>query len=68
LLFRKNIEPACVYCIFAHSGEEDAVICPKHGIRQPWQQCRRFRYDPLRRLPETEPSPVLDVDPEEFRL
>ncbi len=68
MLFRKDIEPACVYCCFARSGEEEEVICPKHGIRQAWQHCRSFRYDPLRRVPEAEPVPVLDVDPGELRL
>lgn len=68
MLFRKTMEPACAYCAHGAPGEEDQVICAKKGIMQPWQRCRNFRYDPLKRHPEAPLPPVTEVDPENFRL
>lgn len=62
-LFRSKIEPACAYCSFGTAGEDDKVICPKHGVMDPWQHCHSFSYDPLRREPE--PAPPLPVDDED---
>ena len=68
MLFRKEIEPACAYCSLGRRGEDDGVICLRRGVVSPWDKCGRFRYDPLLRVPEAEPQPVTDVDPEDFRL
>lgn len=68
MLFRKKIEPSCGYCRFGKDGEDDMVICVKKGIMQPWQKCRSFEYDPLRRVPEAQPLPKTDIDPDSFRL
>lgn len=51
MLFRKKIEPRCAYCRFSSPAKSGTVICRKKGIRQGTDQCRRFRYDPLRRIP-----------------
>ena len=68
MLFRKSIEPACAYCTHGYAGEDDSVICTKKGIMQPWQRCRSFNYDPLKRQPEAPLPPVTNVDPDTFRL
>ena len=42
----------CEYCRFARSimgGKE--IICPKKGLRSPFDCCRSYKYDPLRREP-----------------
>lgn len=56
MLFRKDIVPYCGYCKHALSAEEGFVICKKKGIMAESQKCRRFRYNPLRRVP---PKPAL---------
>lgn len=68
MLFRNKIEPCCSYCQWSRPGEEDSVICPHRGIMKPWNSCRRFRYDPLKRIPEAQPQAATDVDPDSFRL
>ena len=68
MLFRKKIEPACAYCKLSSPGEDDTVICSKKGVMQPWQHCRSFSYDPLKRQPEPPLPPVTAVDPDVFRL
>ncbi len=68
MLFRRKIEPACTYCRHGRPGQDDEVLCIHHGVVQPWDRCRHFDYDPLRRVPESNPLPVTDVDPASFEL
>ena len=51
MLFRKKIQRACGYCAFGGKIDEDHVICQKCGIVPAAHHCRRFRYDPLKRVP-----------------
>lgn len=51
MLFRKNIEPRCVYCIHGTAINEDQVACLKKGIVSAGFHCRGFHYDPLQRIP-----------------
>lgn len=51
MLFRKDIEPRCGYCTRSRPAENGTVICLKKGICQEMDHCRRFRYDPLKRVP-----------------
>lgn len=68
-LFKKDIDPMCVYCAHGHDLSPDEVACVKKGIKAPTDHCRRFRYDPLRRIP---PRPkkmdFSDLSPEDFSL
>lgn len=68
MLFRSKIEPACSYCSHGRPGQDDEVLCIYHGVMKPWNKCRRFDYDPLRRVPEAAPVPMTDVDPASFEL
>ena len=51
MLFRKKIDRCCTYCMFAGKIDDDTVICQKCGIVPASHHCRRFRYDPLKRIP-----------------
>ena len=51
MLFRKHIDPYCSYCKFASGAEPGMVICRKKGIMPESGNCRKFRYNPLRRIP-----------------
>lgn len=51
MLFRKKIDRYCTYCKFAGKINEGQVICQKCGIVPASHHCRRFRYDPLKRVP-----------------
>lgn len=51
MLFRKKIERSCAYCVHgAHIGE-DQILCVKKGVRTIGDQCRKFKYDPCKRVP-----------------
>lgn len=49
--FRKDIEPSCLYCAYSGQISETQVACAKRGVVPAGSGCRRFRYDPLRRVP-----------------
>lgn len=51
MLFRKKIQRSCEYCTFGGKLDEDQIICQKCGIVPTDHHCRRFRYDPLKRVP-----------------
>lgn len=55
-LFRRDIAPACAYCIRANPLDEGRMTCRKRGIVPANGSCRAFRYDPLRRIP---PKPAV---------
>lgn len=69
MLFRKDIEPRCGYCKFGARAEEETVICRKKGIRADTDHCRKFQYDPLRRVPpRAESVDFLKFDEKDFSL
>ena len=54
-LFRKDIEKRCAYCAFGNQINGGEVVCEKRGVVPAGGSCRRFAYDPLKRVP---PRPV----------
>ena len=51
MLFRKKIERSCTYCVYGTMLEEDQVLCSKKGLRSAEKPCRKFKYDPCKRIP-----------------
>lgn len=51
MLFRKKIERSCAYCAWGTRLEDGSILCSKKGLRATEDKCRRFRYDPLKRVP-----------------
>ena len=51
MLFRKKIEQDCLYCRYGTTLDEDMMLCAKKGIVQRCDDCRKFRYDPFKRVP-----------------
>ena len=51
MLFRKKIERSCSYCCHGTMLEEDQVLCTKKGLRSAEKPCRKFKYDPCKRIP-----------------
>lgn len=49
-----DISPKCIYCeTGVISADGSAVLCTKKGVMQPDSYCKKFRYDPLKRTPDT---------------
>lgn len=51
MLFRKKIERSCSYCLYGTPLENGRHLCIKKGVRSSEDACRRFRYDPCKRIP-----------------
>ncbi len=52
-LFNKKISPLCEYC---HTGEKsldnETILCINSGVVDPSYHCKKFKYDPLKRVPK----------------
>lgn len=51
MLFRRKIEKACTYCIHGTQIDQEQVLCIKKGVVPPEGKCRKFCYDPCKRIP-----------------
>lgn len=51
MLFRKKMEKSCTYCRFGTMLEDGLVLCTKRGAVDPGRKCRKFSYDPTKRVP-----------------
>lgn len=51
MLFRKKIERSCSYCQYGAYLENGKILCAKKGCKTVDDSCRRFKYDPCKRIP-----------------
>ncbi len=51
MLFRKDIEPCCAYCIHGTAMSDSEIACIKKGVVSSGGYCKKFSYDPLKRTP-----------------
>ncbi len=51
MLFRKKIARACGYCQYATKLNDEQILCVKKGVRPAYSSCRKFQYDPCKRIP-----------------
>ena len=50
---KDGLEKYCKFCEKATTlSKEGVVLCEKFGIVDASHKCRRFRYDPLKRMPK----------------
>ena len=48
-----GIEKYCKYCENASAlSDGDVMLCERFGIVKASHKCRRFRYDPIKRIPK----------------
>lgn len=51
MLFRKKMPRSCEYCAFGTKFGEDRILCTKKGVVDAGRACRKFEYDPCKRIP-----------------
>ena len=69
MLFRKKISRSCNYCQYATKINEEQILCMKKGVLPSYSSCRKFKYDPCKRIPPS--AKALDFtkyDEEDFSL
>ena len=66
--FNKNLTPHCEYCVHGKILEATKeILCIKHGITEPTDNCNKYKYDPLKREPKK--RKIADnYTPEDFLL
>lgn len=51
MLFRKKLPRSCRYCACGTQVTDEQVLCNKRGIVAVSYACRKFQYDPCKRVP-----------------
>lgn len=51
VLFRKKIEKSCTYCAYSAQLVDEQYLCVKKGVVPQGGKCRKFRYEPCKRIP-----------------
>lgn len=51
MLFRKKILRSCSYCVYGTKIDDEQVLCSKKGLVAITGKCRKFAYDPCKRIP-----------------
>jgi len=69
MLFRKDIEPRCAYCVHAVILIGDEFACKKYGVVSGGYECKKFKYDPLKRTPpKTVTMQRKSYNPQDFSI
>jgi hypothetical protein len=70
MIFSSEIKPMCIYCEHAKAaiGDDDNhMVCRYKGVVTFDFSCRKYIYDPLKRIPRRRPLPLPELY-EEFKL
>lgn len=60
--------PECRNCLFSRPFAQDGfVLCEKTGIRSVTSLCKKYKYDPLSRVPRRAPD-ITELSKEDFSL
>lgn len=69
MLFRKRIAKSCSYCAHSVQLNDEQVLCIKRGVVSPEGKCRKFDYDPYKRIPSKPKAPDFEkYNDEDFSL
>jgi len=60
MLFRKETEKRCAICEHAINIDENDMLCKKYGVVSCNYACKKFEYDPLKRIPKKAAIPSSD--------
>ena len=69
MLFRKKIQRSCNYCSYGTKLNGEEILCMRRGIVSADHSCRKFLYDPCKRVPPKPKAPNFSkYDNEDFSL
>ena len=53
-LLNDDIYPSCAYCQFGTKFiKQETVLCVKFGVVDSFGSCKKFKYNPFKRIPKT---------------
>ena len=50
-LYGQNITPSCEICEYVSQRPDNTLSCQYKGAVQKGDKCRKFKYDPCKRIP-----------------
>ncbi len=63
---KQEMPRVCAFCDKSVLlSDRDTVLCSKFGVVSCDYVCRRFRYDPLKRVPNA-PPPIVGLNPDDL--
>ena len=69
MLFRKKIERSCTYCLHGTKLNEELTLCIKKGVVSTECACKKFSYDPTKRIPpRAKPMDTSKYEEEDYTL
>ena len=69
MLFRKDTEKRCALCEHATVIDGNDMLCRKYGVVSCNYACKKYEYDPLKRIPKKTAYPDSDqFDTKDFSL
>ena len=69
MLFRKRMPRSCTTCLYSTNLNEHQLLCTKHGVVADSYSCRKYRYDPCKRIPPCMKAPDFSkYSEEDFKL
>ena len=57
MLFRKKMPRSCSTCQHSATFSDNQYICIKRGVVNDTFSCRKYRYDPCKRIPPAVKAP-----------
>lgn len=51
MLFRRKHPRTCAHCAWGTKVGDEQVLCIKRGVVSVYYACRKFKYDPCKRVP-----------------
>ena len=67
-LYGNTVSPTCRLCVHGRlTKDKQVVLCLHRGVTAPDDRCRKFCYDPLRRVPFRNPQ-IETFSKEDFSL
>lgn len=51
MLFKRKHPRSCSYCCYSAKIDDTLMLCAKRGVVPAEKACRKFAYDPCKRIP-----------------
>lgn len=68
LFSEKNYPKKCANCAYGTlTSDKENILCLKEGVKEPDDFCKKYKYDPLKRIPQ-KITFQSDFTPEDFML
>ena len=65
-MFKKKITPSCEYCAVGILTN-NKILCVKYGVTSSKNNCKKFKYDPLKRIPKKQQG-IINFSEKDFKI